>query len=74
MDLAQYHSDPPKDIFAPKAGERRLSIGIIGAGIAGLSAAIGLTKSGHDVEVRTPFPCPAFDLRNLRRSYLFGYR
>ncbi|KAL9619305.1 MAG: hypothetical protein Q9160_006070 [Pyrenula sp. 1 TL-2023] len=52
MDHAKYFTDPPKGILAPKADERRLSIGIIGAGIAGLAAAAGLTKSGHDVEGR----------------------
>lgn len=31
--------------------ERRLEIGIIGAGIAGLGAAIALGQAGHDVEV-----------------------
>lgn len=29
-----------------------LSVGIVGAGIAGLSAAIGLRRAGHQVEVR----------------------
>lgn len=29
----------------------RLRIGVIGAGIAGLGAAIGLTRAGHDVVV-----------------------
>ena len=29
-----------------------LNIGIVGAGIAGLSAAIALSRAGHDVEVR----------------------
>ncbi len=33
------------------ATEKRLQIGIVGAGIAGLTAAIGLTRSGHDVVV-----------------------
>lgn len=33
--------------------EAKLAVGIIGAGVAGLSAAIGLRQAGHDVEVRT---------------------
>ena len=35
----------------PGLNERRLEIGIIGAGIAGLGAAIALGRVGHDVEV-----------------------
>lgn len=31
----------------------RLTIGIIGAGIAGLGAAVALRKAGHEVEVGT---------------------
>jgi succinate dehydrogenase/fumarate reductase flavoprotein subunit len=35
-----------------------LKVGIIGAGIGGLSAAIGLRRAGAEVEVRIyPFPC-----------------
>jgi cation diffusion facilitator CzcD-associated flavoprotein CzcO len=37
--------------LAPSPEERRLEIGIIGAGIAGLGAAIALTQAGHNVEV-----------------------
>lgn len=33
-----------------------LKIAIVGAGIGGLMAAIGLRKNGHDVTVRL-FPC-----------------
>ena len=37
--------------LTPGPGDRRLEIGIIGAGIAGLGAAIALGQAGHDVEV-----------------------
>lgn len=37
-----------------------LTVGIIGAGIGGLSAAIGLRRAGAEVEVRIPFPCVFF--------------
>ena len=33
--------------------EARLAVGIIGAGVAGLGAAIALRQAGHDVEVCT---------------------
>lgn len=33
-----------------------LKVGVIGAGIGGLSAAIGLRRAGAEVEVRIPFP------------------
>lgn len=33
--------------------QAKIAVGIIGAGIAGLSAAIALRQVGHDVEVRT---------------------
>jgi salicylate hydroxylase len=35
----------------PPSGWRRLSIGIIGGGIGGMSAAIALRRAGHDVTV-----------------------
>lgn len=31
-----------------------LNVGIVGAGIAGLTAAITLRRSGHRIEVRSP--------------------
>ena len=37
--------------MASAGDSKGLQIGIVGAGIAGLSAAIGLRKAGHDVEV-----------------------
>lgn len=43
---------PPIDL-TPNPGEGRLEIGIIGAGIAGLGAAIALGQAGHDVEAST---------------------
>ena len=39
--------------LTPGPGERRLDVGIIGAGIAGLGAAIALGQAGHNVEVST---------------------
>lgn len=42
---------PPPDAFIPRPGDVSLDVGIVGAGIAGLSAAIALTRSGHRVEV-----------------------
>ena len=37
----------------------RLSIGIVGAGPAGLAAALFLARSGHDVEIVERFEKPA---------------
>ena len=49
-----YLKPVPPDEFAPRPGDQVLDIGIIGAGIAGLAAAIALVQSGHNVEVRLP--------------------
>jgi predicted NAD/FAD-dependent oxidoreductase len=37
--------------LTPSPEEVRLDVGIIGAGIAGLGAAIALAQAGHNVEV-----------------------
>jgi len=37
--------------LTPSPEEKRLEVGIIGAGIAGLGAAIALAQAGHNVEV-----------------------
>ncbi|KAL9114910.1 MAG: hypothetical protein Q9227_001153 [Pyrenula ochraceoflavens] len=50
-----YYEYPPAGIFAPREDDGKLSVGIIGAGIAGLSAAIGLSRSGHDIFERSRF-------------------
>ncbi|KAL1962936.1 hypothetical protein VTN77DRAFT_9032 [Rasamsonia byssochlamydoides] len=42
---------PPKNAFAPGPSDDSLDVGIVGAGIAGLSAAIALSRSGHRVEI-----------------------
>ncbi len=38
-------------VLMAASDKSRLHVGVIGAGIAGLSAAIGLTRAGHDVVV-----------------------
>jgi hypothetical protein len=52
-----YKEDVPARTFAPGPGFKRLDIAIVGAGIAGLGAAIGLCQSGHKVEVRNLHIC-----------------
>ena len=47
----EYYRPFPPDFFAPKPGNQRFEVAIIGAGIAGLTAAIALLQSGHNVEV-----------------------
>ena len=49
------HSDnlANADPSAPSEKDRSLKIFIVGAGIAGLAAAIGLHREGHEVEVFT---------------------
>lgn len=47
----EYYAPFPPNSFAPRPGDRRLNVAIIGAGVAGLTAAIGLLQCGHDVEV-----------------------
>ncbi|KAF3070005.1 3-hydroxybenzoate 6-hydroxylase 1 [Trichoderma lentiforme] len=42
---------PHRQDLAPKKGAKSLNVGIIGAGIAGLTAAIAMSQSGHDVEI-----------------------
>lgn len=49
----EYYQPLPPNSLAPCSGSEKLEVAIIGAGIAGLSAAIALTQSGHNVEVRT---------------------
>ncbi len=49
-DKAEYYRPLPPNTFAPKEGHQALEIAVIGAGIAGLMAAIALSQSGHNVE------------------------
>lgn len=46
----EYYKAFPPNYFAPKPGHQALEIGIVGAGIAGLAAAVALVQSGHNVE------------------------
>jgi NADPH-dependent glutamate synthase beta subunit-like oxidoreductase len=43
------------DAKSTTASGNGLQVGIVGAGVAGLSAAIALRRIGHDVEVREKF-------------------
>ena len=50
IDKAEYYRPLPANTFAPKEGHHALDVAVIGAGIAGLMAAIALSQSGHNVE------------------------
>lgn len=54
----------------PSAIAPRLRVGVVGAGIAGLGAAIALRRAGHDVEVRVPqeAACPPWLMLSERVS------
>jgi NADPH-dependent glutamate synthase beta subunit-like oxidoreductase len=43
--------------LTPRAEDRCLEIGVIGAGIAGLGAAIAMCQAGHNVEVGSKASC-----------------
>jgi monoamine oxidase len=51
--------------LTPSADDRCLEIGVIGAGIAGLGAAIALGQAGHNVEVGTEASC-CFEVASSR--------
>ncbi|KAH7110262.1 hypothetical protein EDB81DRAFT_768925 [Dactylonectria macrodidyma] len=42
---------PPLQALAPRSDDQVLNVGIVGAGIGGLTAAIALAESGHHVEI-----------------------
>ncbi len=47
---------PPVEAVAPRNDDQILNVGIVGAGIGGLTAAIALAESGHNVEASIPNP------------------
>jgi hypothetical protein len=49
----EYYAPYLPNTFAPSPNSQRLNVAIVGAGIAGLSAAVGLLQAGHNVEVRS---------------------
>ena len=54
-NTANSDSSPPEGPALCYGSTQSLKIIIMGAGIAGLSAAVGLRRAGHDVEV--PYRC-----------------
>lgn len=69
----EYYKPFPPNYFAPKANHQVLDIGIVGAGIAGLTAAVALVQSGHNVEASRREECflqftdkHAADLRKVK--------
>ena len=51
-DVGAKYSGPIREgAFAPRPDDISLEVGVVGAGIAGLAAAIGLRKAGHEVEI-----------------------
>ena len=66
----EYYKPVPPDFFAPKTGDQILNIGVVGAGIAGLAAAIALVQSGHNVEVSSSLHDVSYPaLSNPRQIY-----
>lgn len=49
-DINDMYGLPSVEAVAPRNGDQTLTVGIVGAGISGLTAAIALAESGHDVE------------------------
>lgn len=65
VDKAEYYRRLPPNSFAPKEGHQPLDVAVVGAGIAGLMAAIALSQSGHNVEVSL------MNLRTFRTRSIF---